>query len=129
MNDEQRAHLERRLLQERERAIKALSQFEEIARLAQRADDDDLSIYPLHLADEGTDTIEREKEFLLASKEGRQLFWIDSALRLLYKEPEAFGICVGCKEEIAFERLDIIPWAKQCVSCQMAEEDRFRPAA
>lgn len=129
MNTEQRAHLERRLLQERERTLRVLSQFEEVARIAQRAEDGDLSIYPLHIADEGTDTMELEKDFLLASKEGRQLFWIDSALRRIYREPETFGLCQECGNEIAFERLDIVPWARLCVSCQRAEEDRWREAA
>lgn len=129
MNTEQRAHLERRLLQERERALRALSQFEEVARIAQRAEDGDLTIYPLHIADEGTDTMEREKEFLLASKEGRQLYWIDSALRRIYREPETYGHCLECDAEIAFERLDIVPWARLCVGCQRAEEDRLRAAA
>jgi len=129
MNNDQRAHLERRLLEERERTLRALSQFEEVARLAQRAEDGDITIYPLHIADEGTDTMEREKDFLLASKEGRRLVWIDAALRRIYREPEKYGLCDECGDEIAFERLDIVPWAKLCVSCQRAEEDRIREAA
>lgn len=129
MTDEQRTHLEQRLLQERERALRALAQFEEVAKIAQRAEDGDLSIYPLHIADEGTDTMEREKEFLLASKEGRRLFWIDSALRRIYREPEIFGRCLQCDDEISFERLDIVPWAQLCVTCQRAEEDGWREAA
>lgn len=129
MKTEQRAHLERRLLQERERALRALSQFEEVARIAQRAEDGDLTIYPLHIADEGTDTMEREKDFLLASKEGRQLYWIDSALRRIYREPETYGRCLECDAEIAFERLDIVPWARLCVGCKRAEEEPWRKAA
>lgn len=129
MNNEQRAHLERRLLEERERAIRALSQFEEVARIAQRVEDGDLTLYPLHIADEGTDTMEREKEFLIASKEGRRVVWIDAALRRIYREPESFGLCQECGDQIAFERLDIVPWARLCVSCQRAEEDRWQEAA
>jgi RNA polymerase-binding transcription factor DksA len=129
MNKEQRTHLEQRLIQERERTLRSLSQFDELARIAQRTEDGDLTIYPLHLADEGTDTMEREKEFLLASKEGRQLYWIDAALRRAYREPETFGQCLECKQEIAFERLDIVPWARLCMNCQRAEEERWGEAA
>lgn len=129
MKKEQRVHLESRLLQERARALKALANFDEIAKIAQRAGDGDLTIYPLHLADEGTDTMEQEKEFLLASKEGRRVYWIDDALRRAYRDPERFGKCLDCGQEIAFERLDIIPWTRLCVTCQRQEEGRMGEAA
>jgi RNA polymerase-binding transcription factor DksA len=124
MEREQRAHLEQRLLRERERALKALAKFDEHAKVADREEDGDLTLYPFHPADQGTDTIEQEKDFLLASKEGRLVYWIDDALRRLYREPDRFGRCMECDREIAFERLDIVPWARLCVSCQQREEDR-----
>jgi RNA polymerase-binding transcription factor len=76
----------------------------------------------LHLADEGTDTMEQEQSFLLLSKEGRMLIEIDEALRILYKEPERYGLCDNCGEPIAFERLDIVPWTRLCVTCQREQE-------
>lgn len=118
MTKEQRAHLERRLLRERERALRMLAQFEEMAMISPQGDDGELTNYPLHLADEGTDTLEQETGFLLASKEGRLLYWIDDALRTLYRDPERYGQCQECAREIAFERLDIVPWARNCVACQ-----------
>ena len=48
----------------------------------------DLSSYSFHMADQGTDAMEREKAFLFASQEGRFLWHIDEALRRLYKKPE-----------------------------------------
>ncbi len=86
--------------------------------------DGDLTSYPFHLADEGTDTMGREKDFLLLSKEGRLVYWIDDALRTLYKRPEDYGRCIECGDAIAFERLDIIPWAQLCLDCQQHEESR-----
>jgi len=129
MNRKQLDHLEKRLQRERERALKALAQFDEQAKIAMRDNDGDLSNYPLHPADEGTDTMEREKDFLLASKEGRLVYWIDDALRTIYKEPDRYGRCLECEKDIVFERLDIVPWAKLCVSCQRAEEERLGEAA
>jgi RNA polymerase-binding protein DksA len=124
MNEEQRSHLEKRLLQERERSVKALRQMED-----EEKGDGDLTTYPFHLADEGTDTIEQEQEFLLRSVEGRRLYEIDDALRTLYKEPERYGVCMSCGNEIAFERLDIVPWAKHCLDCQTREENKPVEAA
>lgn len=120
MTKEQRDHLEQRLLKERQRAVKAVRQLEE--SLAPQAEDGDLTNYPFHLADEGTDTIEQEQSFLLRSQEGRLLNNIDDALRTLYKEAETYGKCMNCGDDIAFERLDIVPWAKHCLDCQQVEE-------
>jgi DnaK suppressor protein len=33
-------------------------------------------------------------------------------------ETEQFGICMECEEPISAKRLDALPWARYCVSCQ-----------
>ena len=118
-------HLEMRLLRERERVIKALRQLDD--SVSPTSGDGDLTTYPLHLADEGTDTMEQEQSFLLLSKEGRLLIDIVESLRTLYKEPEHYGRCTNCSQEILFERLDLVPWAKLCVECQREFEARPVP--
>jgi RNA polymerase-binding transcription factor DksA len=75
------------------------------------------------MADQGTDAMEREKEFLFASKEGRYLWHVNEALRRLYKAPEGFGVCHECGDEIGFERLDALPHARLCIKCKAKEED------
>ena len=124
MNQQERDHLEQRLLHERQRAVKALRQME-----SEDQGDGDLTTYPFHLADEGTDTIEQEQEFLLRSVEGRRLIDIDETLRLLYKEPERYGQCMSCNQEIALERLDFVPWTRLCLDCQTLEESKPVEAA
>jgi DnaK suppressor protein len=121
MKESQRKHLEKQLLHERERALKALRQLDESVRTG-ATDDGDLTNYPLHLADEGTDAIEREKGLLLMSQEGRRLNEIDDALRRLYREADEFGRCEGCNGEIRFERLELVPWARLCMDCQQRAE-------
>ena len=85
-------------------------------------EDGDLTSYPLHLADQGTDVQEQEKSLMLLGKEGARLVGIDGALRRLYKEPGRYGICEQCRREIPFERLDVVPWATCCLDCQRARE-------
>ncbi len=80
-------------MEERKRAMKQLSQWDESMRSTIQNADGDLSAYSFHMADQGTDAMEREKAFLFASKEGRYLWHIDQALRRLYEVPELFGIC------------------------------------
>ena len=123
MNDKQRNTIRERLLEERRDTLEALAEFDDRFRERLEQGDDDLSKYPLHMADEGTDTMEQEKEFLLASNEGRQLLEIEDALRVLYKQPEDFGTCDRCGREIGMERLDIVPWARLCIDCKKAVEE------
>src|SRR3989337_1474789 len=123
MDRTQLEHIERRLLRERERILRSLGRFSEQAKLTRESADADLSSYSFHMADQGTDAMEREKSFLFASKEGRYLYRIEEALRRLYKAPEAFGICHGCKKEIPFQRLEALPHARYCLDCKLREEE------
>lgn len=122
MNEKQRETIRSRLLEERERRLDALAEFDDRARERLELGEDELTNYPLHPADEGTDTMEQEKEFLLATQEGRQLMEIDAALRMLYKNPDEFRACENCGRAISMERLEIIPWTRFCVQCQEQAE-------
>ena len=123
LTKKQLQHFEKRLLEERARAVKELGHYDESFNATLQASDGDLSSYSFHMADQGTDAMEREKAFLFASQEGRFLWHIDEALRRLYRSPETFGRCHGCGEQIAFERLDALPHARYCISCKQKEED------
>ncbi|CAN5254544.1 hypothetical protein BH18GEM1_BH18GEM1_16650 [soil metagenome] len=115
--------LEHRLLEERGQVLKELGFFDENYHDTTRAASGDLSAYSFHMADQGTDAMEREKAFLFASQEGRQLYQIDDALRRLYRAPEGFGLCVLCQEPIRWERLEALPYAALCIECKEREEN------
>jgi DnaK suppressor protein len=116
-------HFEKRLQDERRRVLKELGRNDEAFGTTPQGADGDLSSYSFHMADQGTDAMEREKAFLFASQEGRFLWHIDEALRRLYRSPETFGRCHQCGNEIAFERLDALPHARYCIDCKTREED------
>ncbi len=121
MNKKQREHLEKRLIGERTRVTKELGQFDE-SFANDKGTDGELSAYSFHMADQGTDAMEREKAFLFASKEGRLLYHIDEALRRLYRTPKQFGKCESCQSAISLERLDALPHARLCITCKQEEE-------
>lgn len=122
MDRAQLEHIERRLLRERDRVRRSIGRFQEQAKTARDSADSDLSSYSFHMADQGTDAMEREKSFLFASKEGRYLYRVEEALRRLYSNPQEFGLCHSCKQEIPFERLDALPHARYCLDCKRREE-------
>ena len=123
MPKKQLQHFEKRLMEERNRVLKELGHYDEAFGATAQEADGDLSSYSFHMADQGTDAMEREKAFLFASQEGRFLWHIDEALRRLYRSPETFGKCHKCGQDIAFERLDALPHARFCIQCKQREED------
>lgn len=115
LTEEQLAHLEKRLLQERKKALRGLGAFNKVAKSDRASEDSDLAGYTDHMADQGTEAMEREKAALRATKEGRYLYRIEEALRRLYAAPEAFGRCEATGKAISFERLDALPHARYCI--------------
>ncbi len=112
---------EKLLLKRREELMAELklrkSQFDETTKDATG----DLSSYSYHMADQGTDAMEREKSFLFASKSGRLLYHIDEALRRLRKGD--FGNCQQCGKAIQKARLEAVPHARLCIECKEKEEE------
>jgi DnaK suppressor protein len=49
---------------------------------------------------------------------------IDRALRKLSEDPDEFGLCEECGEEIAERRLSALPEATLCAECQAARDPR-----
>jgi DnaK suppressor protein len=126
MAKKQIAYFEKRLLEERKRVLKELGHHGETFGTTPQSAAGELTAYHFHMADQGTDAMEREKAFLFASQEGRFLWHIDEALRRLYRSPETFGKCHSCGKDIAFERLDALPHARYCIECKQREEDGKR---
>jgi RNA polymerase-binding protein DksA len=82
----------------------------------------DLSSYSYHMADQGSDTMEREMAFSMASREGRYLHHLDEALERI--ESGTYGICRSCGKEISKTRLEAVPNATQCIDCKTVEEKK-----
>jgi DnaK suppressor protein len=121
MKKEELEKYEKLLLKKREELLEELkiskTQFSETTKDATG----DLSSYSYHMADQGTDAMEREKAFLFASKSGRLLYHIDEALRRLRKGD--FGNCQNCGKPIQKARLEAVPHARLCIECKEKEEE------
>ncbi|MDE0806583.1 MAG: TraR/DksA C4-type zinc finger protein [Longimicrobiales bacterium] len=122
LSKEQLEHLESRLQKERTKALEALGRFGRRTKTDREVMDSDLSSHTDHMADQGTEAMEREKAALFASKEGRYIYRLEGALRRLYSDPDKFGLCQTCGTEVAFKRLDALPHARYCINCKRQEE-------
>jgi len=81
------------------------------------------SPYSLHMAEQGTDAMEREKLYLWAQRENKFLGYLDDALQRI--ENGTYGICIECIDEpqylcptcplIPKERLMAVPHTQHCL--------------
>lgn len=122
LSSSERDRIEALLQTERQRAVEALREFDE-TRESIEEELGELSSYRLHPADMGSESMEHEQQFLLASAEGQRLREIDDALRRLYQEPDRFGVCERCGRDIGMERLEVVPATTLCADCQRLVEE------
>jgi DnaK suppressor protein len=81
------------------------------------------SPYSLHMAEQGTDAMEREKLYLWAQRENKFLGYLDDALQRI--ENGTYGICIECIDEPQYlcptcplvpkERLMAVPHTQHCL--------------
>ena len=82
----------------------------------------DLSHYSYHMADQGTDNMEREMTFAIASKSRRLVYHIDEALSRI--KDGTYGKCENCGKQIQPGRLKVVPHARLCIQCKSEEEEQ-----
>lgn len=90
------------------------------------------SPYSLHMAEQGTDAMEREKTFLYAQRENKFLSYLEDALKRI--DLGTYGICIECIEEpqhlcptcplIPKARLEAVPHSQLCVQMKQKQEKR-----
>ena len=112
----QRKELRELLERERRKLVRRLRRFNEgVADMAETG-------FSQHMAEAASASAEREKAFMMAGEEGERLVQVDRALERLTRNPETFGQCRSCGSEIAFERLEALPYTRLCIECKRSEE-------
>jgi RNA polymerase-binding transcription factor DksA len=90
------------------------------------------SPYSLHMAEQGTDAMEREKTFLYAQRENKFLGYLDDALKRI--ETGTYGICIECIDVrhnlcetcplIPKARLEAVPHTQHCLPIKQRKGGR-----
>jgi len=121
MNKKDLQKYEAILLDERKRFITELAQIKSEGLMAsQKESSGDLSSASYHPADQGSDTMEKEKSVFLASSKGNELYEIDQALMRV--KDGTFGVCDGCGKDVDPARLEAMPYARYCIKCSRQAE-------
>jgi RNA polymerase-binding protein DksA len=112
---------EKLLLERRRQVLREMGLLREsVADSTTKEATGDHSSYSFHMADQGTDAMEREKTFHFASKSQRFLYHIDEALRRI--KDKTYGKCIKCGDSISPDRLKALPHARFCIKCKEEEE-------
>lgn len=120
MRKRDQERLARLLEEERKRRHRQRGELEESVRRSLRDSSGD-SAYSQHMADVGSDAMEREQNLMLAASLSRTIEDIDEALRKLRRG--TYGDCESCGCPIDPKRLEALPYARLCLACQEATDE------
>lgn len=109
-------HFEKKLLAEKQRLLKQKGHTNELLKEPPREAGGEISGYRTHIADQGSETYQRELASQLSSQESMLLNEIEDALKRI--RDGRYGICEICQSKIPKARLEIIPHARLCVKCK-----------
>src|ERR1700726_1952671 len=68
------------------------------------------------LADKAANSYTKEFLFGMTNTDRTILNMIDAALKRI--QVDEYGVCANCQDEMQQKRLEAVPWAKHCISCQ-----------
>jgi len=113
MDKKRLEYYKKRLLARREELLRNIARTEEEGRAA----DEDPTV---DLADKAANSYTKEFLFGQTNHDRSTLALIDGALARI-KQNE-FGLCANCQEEVQQKRLEAVPWARHCITCQEKHE-------
>ncbi len=110
------------LQEERERVAGALAYLEKETPGSMEDETGDLvsGSADQHMADNATETYDRELDYTLEENDQTVLAEIDAALERT--DQGTYGVCTRCGKPISEERLEAMPWAALCIDCKRLQE-------
>jgi DnaK suppressor protein len=106
-------YYKKKLLAKREELLKNIARTEEEGRAA----DDDPTV---DLADKAANSYTKEFLFGQTNHDRFILQLVNEALGRM--KDGNYGQCVHCQEEVQQKRLEAVPWARHCITCQEKQE-------
>lgn len=112
----------RQLIEEKRRnAIEDIEQLrDQLADSREQAEND--TAYSFHMADAGTDAMEREKVYLMIARQQKYVGYLDRALGRI--ENKTYGICKVTGKPISKERLVAVPHTEISIEAKLAQQNK-----
>jgi DnaK suppressor protein len=72
------------------------------------------------IADKAANSYTKEFLFSLSNTERNLLQEVDEAIGRT--ETRRYGVCTACEDDMNMKRLEAVPWARLCLTCQEKQE-------
>ncbi len=118
-SDEELEHFRELILQRRQEAKSEIEQMRKQVEQAKEQSDDNTA-YGIHMADAGTDAMEREKLHLMIARQQKYVGYLDRALERI--DNKTYGVCRVTGKPIAKERLEAVPHTEISIEAKRKEK-------
>ncbi len=116
--DEELAHFRALIMAKRAHAIEDINSMHlQIEDSREQAEND--SAYSFHMADAGTDAMEREKLYLMMARQQKYVGYLDRALGRIANK--SYGICKVTGNPISKERLEAVPHTEISIEAKLKQ--------
>ncbi|NNE69064.1 MAG: molecular chaperone DnaK [Rhodothermales bacterium] len=93
---------------------------EQLADAREQSEND--TAYSFHMADAGTDAMEREKLYLMIARQQKYVGYLDRALDRI--DNGTYGMCKVTGEPIAKERLEAVPHTEISIAAKLEQKKK-----
>ena len=112
-------HFKQLLLDKRHNAVEDIERMRiQLKDSREQAEND--SAYSFHMADAGTDAMEREKLYLMMARKQKYVGYLDRALERI--ESKTYGICRVTGKPISKERLESVPHTEISIEAKLKQK-------
>mgnify|MGYP006422008329 CR=1 FL=1 len=118
-SDDELQHFKDLLLQRRREAKDEVAQMRKQVKQAKEQAGDNTA-YGVHMADAGTDAMEREKLHLMIARQQKYIGYLERALERI--ENKTYGVCRVTGEPISKERLEAVPHTEISIEAKRREK-------
>jgi len=119
-SDDELDHFKELLLERRREAKDEIAQMRKQVEQAKEQSGDNTA-YGVHMADAGTDAMEREKLHLMIARQQKYIGYLERALERI--ENETYGVCRVTGEPISKERLEAVPHTEISIEAKRKEKE------
>ncbi len=117
--EEEFEHFEKLLLERRQEATDDIERMRSQLEDAREQAENDTA-YSFHMADAGTDAMEREKLYLMIARQQKYVGYLDRALERI--KNRTYGICKVTGKPISKERLEAVPHTEISIEAKLKQK-------
>lgn len=119
LSDEELKYFEKLIIERRQEAVEDVERMRSQLQDAREQVENDTA-YSFHMADAGTDAMEREKLYLMIGRQQKYIGYLDRALERI--ENKSYGICKVTGKPISKERLEAVPHTEISIEAKLKQK-------